>query len=225
MTSEPSATRSSSIPLTAAVLVVVSLTFILFLSNIGGNGSPGPGDAAGKNGSSTQSISTSAAFSTQGVGSCPLPVRPEPAPTAPGWPYATFAFVGANSTCTTSSPSATGPSISNVSFTIDAANSTFLVLAIGTPAAAGGTGVPAGTNFTATVGSEIFPLQVQSDLLVASPVIPVSAGETTIDVRIAVLNPYIPGTYEFPILIGTFSNSSQTFQTYGNYIPVNLVAR
>jgi hypothetical protein len=26
-------------------------------------------------------------------------------------------------------------------------------------------------------------------------------------------------------VIGTFSNSSQTFQTYGNYIPVNPVAR
>jgi hypothetical protein len=169
MASEPSATRSGSIPLTAAVLAVVLLTFILFLSNIEGNGSPGPGDVAGKNGSSTRSISTSAALSTQGVGSCPLPVRPEPAPTAPGWLYATFTFVGANSTCTTSSPSAAGPSISNVSFTIDAANSTFLVLAIGTPADAGGTSVPGGANFTATVGSETFPLQVQSDLFHGFP--------------------------------------------------------
>jgi hypothetical protein len=211
--------------LTAVVLAAVSLTFILFLSIVEGNGIINPGDATGKNGLSTQTISMSAALSTHGVGRCPLPVRPEPAPTAGSWLYTTFTFVGANSACTTSSPSAGGPSISNVSFTIDAANSTFLVLAIGPPADAGGTGFPGGANFTATVGSETFPLQVQSDLSMASPVIPVSAGETTINVSIAVPNPYTPGTYEFPILIGTFSNGSQTFQTYGNYIPVNLVAR
>ena len=155
----------------------------------------------------------------------PLPFSPLRRRRHLGWEVPTFTFVGADSTCTTVSPSASGPSISNFSFSINVPHSTYLTIAIGTPAAAGGTGFPNGTSFTATDGSESFPVQVQSNLFLASPVIQIPSGETTFEIQVSVPNPYQTGTYEFPVLIGTFADSARTSQTYGSYIPVNLIAQ
>jgi uncharacterized lipoprotein len=52
----------------------------------------------------------------------------------------------------------------------------------------------------------------------------VPAGNTTVDFRVSVPNPYQPGAYHFVVLITARSDSAESFTTYAEF-RANLVAR
>jgi hypothetical protein len=205
--------------LPVAVLTAVALIFVLVLSTVGENNlSSSLGGQT--NGSTSQTVASTSPAAND---ACVAPSRPPPSVAAAGFvgPPA-FTFVGANSTCITVAPSASGPSSAIGSFTLNAPNSTFLALLIAPPVI-GMTLVPSGTNFTATVGSQSFRVQEGSDPFYASPLVPIPRGNTTFQIKVSVPNPHPVGTYEIMILISSFQDSTQAGETYGNYIPVNLV--
>jgi hypothetical protein len=204
--------------LPVAVLTAVALIFVLVLSTVGGNNlsSSRRGQTSG---STSQTVASTPSAAND---ACVAPSRPPPSVAASFVGAPAFTFVGANSTCITVAPSASGPSSAIGSFTLNAPNSTFLALLIAPPVI-GMTLVPSGTNFTATVGSQSFRVQEGSDPFYASPLVPVPRGNTTFQIKVSVPNPHPVGTYEIMILISSFQDSTQAGETYGNYIPVNLV--
>jgi hypothetical protein len=144
---------------------------------------------------------------------------------------AAFTFVGGNATCVEVAPSAPGSnSTAEFAFILDATKKLFLTMEIDTNGN-GSLTVPSGTSFTATVGSERFPVYqtlqippgvqgVQMQTLFTIP-----AGNTAIDFRVSVPDPYQPGAYHFVVLIAAWSDSTRSFTTYADEFRANLVAR
>jgi hypothetical protein len=145
-----------------------------------------------------------------------------------------FTFVGGNATCIEVAPSARGSnSTAGFAFTLDATKQLFLTMVIDTNGN-GSLTVPSGTSFTATVGSERFPVDqtlqapsgvqgVQQETLFTVP-----AGNSTIDFAVSVPNPYQPGAYHFVVLITAWSDSTRSFATYVLQVDefrANLVAK
>jgi hypothetical protein len=213
-----------NVTISVAVLTVITLTFVLILSSVEGSSSIYTSGGQ-SNGQVSKSVGTSVVTAGGAAAGCTAPAPVTPQPTAPSFlGPPSFTFVGANSACITVSPSTSGQSSSDVSYTLNAPKSTFLTLQIGTPAT-GGTALPPGINFTATVGSQSFIVQEGSDPFYATPLLMVPSGETAFQIKVSVPNPYQVGTYEFMILIAAFQDSSQTFETYSTYLPVNIVAQ
>ena len=141
-----------------------------------------------------------------------------------------FTFVGGNATCVEVAPSAPGSnSTAEFAFTLDATGQLSLTMVIDTNGNGNST-VPSGTSFTATVGSERFPVYqtlqppqgvqgVQMQTLFTIP-----AGNTTIGFRVSVPNPYQPGAYHFVVLITARSDSAGSLN-YTDEFRANLVAR
>jgi hypothetical protein len=177
---------------------------------------------------STLTSQQTALSSTTVTASCAAPSPSTPSPFGLGPPQqvgpVAFTFVGTNSTCITVSPSS-APSSANLTFTLDAPNQTILNLAIFPNAERGQVTVPVGTNFTASVGSQTYPIPVASDPFDVSPLVAIPSGDTTFHIEVSVPNSYTAGTYTFQILVTAFQNSAQKAETYGTYFSVNLVAQ
>jgi hypothetical protein len=179
------------------------------------------------NATSTVTSSTASSLSSS---TCAPPTTPLNPLGGGGSITTPFTFVGGNATCIEVAPSAPGSnSTAEFSFTLDATNQLSLTMVIDTNGNGSST-VPSGTSFTATVGSERFPVYqtlqppqgvqgVQMQTLFTIP-----AGNTTIGFRVSVPNPYQPGAYHFVVLITARSDSAGSLN-YTDEFRANLVAR
>lgn len=139
-------------------------------------------------------------------------------------------FVGGNATCIEVTPSAAGSnSTADFAFTLGATKQLSLTMYIDNNGNGTST-LPSGTSFTATVGSERFPVYqtlqpggVQGVQM--QTVLTIPAGNTTVHFRAFVPNPYQPGAYHFAVLITAWSGSARATANYRDEFRANLVAR
>ena len=179
------------------------------------------------------SMVTSSTASSLSSSTCappgPLPPNPLGGGGFVGGPE--FTFVGGNATCIEVAPLAPGSnSTAEFAFTLDATKQLLLTMVVDTNGN-GSLTVPSGTSFTAAVGSERFPvyqtLQVPPSVqgVQMQTLFTIPAGNTTVDFRVSVPNPYQPGAYHFVVLITAWSDSTRSFTTYADEFRANLVAR
>lgn len=179
----------------------------------------------------TSAVTSSNASSLSSSACAPPTMPPNPLGGGGSISEPPFTFLGANATCIEVAPSAPGSnSTAEFAFTLDATNQLSLTMVIDT----NGNGtltVPVGTGFTATVGSERFPvyqtLQVPPGIqgVQMQTLFTVPAGNTTISFRVSVPDPYQPGAYHFGVLITARPDSAGSSTNYQDEFRANLVAR
>lgn len=175
---------------------------------------------------------TGSTASSLGSSVCPPPGPPPQNPLGGGGSLGPppLTFVGGNATCIEVTPSAAGSnSTADFAFTLDATKHLFVTMYIDDNANGTST-LPSGTRFTATMGSERFPVYqtLQPQGGVQGPqlqtVLTIPAGNTTVHFQAFVPNPYQPGTYRFAVLVTAWSSSSRTGSSYADEFRANLVA-
>jgi hypothetical protein len=179
----------------------------------------------------TSTVTSSTASSLSSSTCAPPTMLPNPLGGGGSISGPPFTFVGANATCIEVAQSAPGSnSTAEFAFTLDATNQFSLTMVIDTNGNGSST-VPIGTSFTATVGSERFPvyetLQVPPGIqgVQMQTLFTIPAGNTTIGFRVSVPDPYQPGAYYFGVLITARSDGAGSSMFYQDEFRANLVAR
>jgi hypothetical protein len=208
--------RLGNAAIVAAVLTVVTLTFVVFLFEAEGNTSNAP---VGVGQRPVSAVTSDVAAQPSG---CQPPASVTPGLTGGSMGPIPFSFVGTNTTCIVVTRSTTGPSMAEFSYALDAQKPLLMTMSI--DANGNGTStVPNGTNFTVTVGSKTFP--VYTTLQIKPSLFALPAGNTTFSFQVSVPSSYEAGAYHFNVVLFAWQDSSESQGAGSSVFPVNLDAQ